>query len=161
MTPTRGDGYCAEVRLRRLRCQTAVSAWCLVWILTGKAWALEPHRHLTQFGHSAGRAQDGFVNRSLAVTQTADGYIWIATVDGLVRFDGVKFSPWSPPPGESLPGVRFQEGALLGARDGSLWIGTSGGLSRLKVPGLLPYQTNTGTHPDFALSRGLQDAHLG
>src|SRR5262249_30030370 len=150
MTPTRGDGYCAEVRLRHLRCQTAVSAWCLVWVLTGTAWALDPHRHLTQVGHSAWRAPDGVANMSLAVTQTADGYIWIATVDGLVRFDGVKFSPWSPPPGESLPGVRFQEGALLGARDGSLWIGTSGGLSRLKDGHLFNYTRTAGNTPRSA-----------
>src|SRR5262245_28066143 len=142
MTRARGGEYFA---LRRLvpgpRCRAAASACCVVWVLTGTAWALDPNRHITQFGHSAWRAQDGFVNRSLAVTQTADGYIWIATVDGLVRFDGVKFSPWSPPPGESLPGVRFQEGALLGARDGSLWIGTSGGLSRLKDGHLFNYTT--------------------
>jgi len=26
-----------------------------------------------------------------SVVQTADGYLWLATLDGLVRFDGVKF----------------------------------------------------------------------
>src|SRR5262249_40812065 len=71
--------------------------------------------------------------------QTADGYVWIATSDGLVRFDGVKFTPWSPPPGESLPPGGFS--ALLGARDGSLWIGTSAGLSRLKDGHLFNYTT--------------------
>src|SRR5262245_18859043 len=105
MTRTRGAGYCALVKLPPgPQCRAAASVLCVVWVLTGTAWALDPHRHITQFGHSAWRAQDGFVNRSLVVTQTADGYIWIATGDGLVRFDGVKLSPWSPPPGESLPG---------------------------------------------------------
>src|SRR5262245_55470860 len=142
MTWARGGGYCALVKLRPgPPWQVAVSALCVVWFLTGTAWALDPHRHTTQFGHSAWRAQDGFVNRPLAVTQTADGYVWIATVDGLVLFDGVKFNPWSPPPGESLGGGRFQEGALLAARDGSLWIGTSSGLSRLKDGHLFNYTT--------------------
>jgi signal transduction histidine kinase/ligand-binding sensor domain-containing protein len=113
--------------------------FCVVWILTGTAWALDPHRHITQFGHSAWRTQDGFINRSIAITQTADGYVWIATHDGLVRFDGVKFTPWSPLPGESLPSPGF--GALLGARDGSLWIGTPGGLSHLKDGHLFNYTT--------------------
>jgi signal transduction histidine kinase/ligand-binding sensor domain-containing protein len=72
---------------------------------------------------------------------TADGYVWIATSDGLIRFDGVRFSPWSPPPGESLPAGGFEQGALLGARDGSLWIGTSAGLSRLKDGHLFNYTT--------------------
>src|SRR5262249_1288662 len=66
-------------------------------------------------------------------------YVWIATNDGLVRFDGVKFSPWSPRPGESLPSQGF--GALLGARDGTLWIGTHLGLSRLKDGHLFNYTT--------------------
>src|SRR5262245_7943258 len=114
MTRTHGPGYCSGVKFpsgpRRL---TAALAFCVVWVLTGTAWALDPHRHLTQFGHSAWRTQDGFINRPVAVTQTADGYVWIATKDGLFRFDGVKFSPWSPPPGEALPSPGF--GALLGA----------------------------------------------
>src|SRR5262249_10277902 len=63
------------------------------------------------------------------------------TSDGLVRFDGVKFGPWSPPPGESLPAAGV--GALLGARDGSLWIGTSSGLSRLRDGHLFNYTTTT------------------
>jgi signal transduction histidine kinase/ligand-binding sensor domain-containing protein len=140
MTRTRGGGYCALVKLPPSpRCQAVVSAFCVAWVLTGTAWALDPHRHVTQFGHSAWRTQDGFVNRPVAVTQTADGYVWIATRDGLVRFDGVKFSPWSPPPGESLPAPGLS--ALLGARDGSLWIGTTAGLSRLKDGHLFNYTT--------------------
>jgi signal transduction histidine kinase/ligand-binding sensor domain-containing protein len=121
------------------RCQAVVSAFCVAWVLTGTAWALDPHRHVTQFGHSAWRTQDGFVNRPVAVTQTADGYVWIATPEGLVRFDGVKFTLWSPPPGESLPSPGLS--ALLGTRDGSLWIGTTAGLSRLKDGHLFNYTT--------------------
>jgi signal transduction histidine kinase/ligand-binding sensor domain-containing protein len=140
VTRTRGGGYCRLVkRPPSPRCQAVVSAFCVAWALTGTAWALDPHRHVTQFGHSAWRTQDGFVNRPVAVTQTADGYVWIATQDGLVRFDGVKFTLWSPLPGESLPSPRLN--ALLGARDGSLWIGTIAGLSRLKDGHLFNYTT--------------------
>jgi signal transduction histidine kinase/ligand-binding sensor domain-containing protein len=140
VTWTRGGGYCALVKLPPgPRCQAVVSAFCVAWVLTGTAWALDPHRHVTQFGHSAWRTQDGFVNRPVAVTQTADGYVWIATQDGLVRFDGVKSTLWSPLPGESLPSPRLT--ALLGTRDGSLWIGTTEGLSRLKDGHLFNYTT--------------------
>jgi signal transduction histidine kinase/ligand-binding sensor domain-containing protein len=140
MTRTHGGEYCALVKLSPgQQGQAAASAFCVVWLLTGTAWALDPHRHVTQFGHSAWRAQDGFVNRAVAVTQTTDGYIWIATHDGLLRFDGVRFGLWSPPPGESLPSPGF--GALLGARDGSLWIGTARGLSHLKDGHLVNYTT--------------------
>jgi signal transduction histidine kinase/ligand-binding sensor domain-containing protein len=55
----------------------------------------------------------------------------------LMRFDGVKFTPWAGPNGHSLAGIN----TLLGGRDGSLWIGTYGGLSRLKNGELFNYET--------------------
>src|SRR5262249_41427785 len=63
------------------------------------------------------------------ITQTADGYLWIGTENGLVRFDGVRFQPWTPPPGETLDSRIF---SVLGTRDGALWVGTGRGLSRVK-----------------------------
>jgi signal transduction histidine kinase/ligand-binding sensor domain-containing protein len=116
---------------------------CLLSLLMcPPASALDPNRKISQYGHTAWRTQDGFVNAPNAIAQTADGYIWIAMADGLVRFDGVKFSHWIPPQGQSLPGIRPRE--LLGARDGSLWIGTSGGLSRLKDGELINYKDSGG-----------------
>jgi ligand-binding sensor domain-containing protein/anti-sigma regulatory factor (Ser/Thr protein kinase) len=71
--------------------------------------------------------QDGvFRGAPLAITQTSDGYIWIGTVDGLVRFDGVRFIPWASTDGVQLPSSQIY--SLFGARDGSLWIGTRSGL---------------------------------
>ena len=57
--------------------------------------------------------------------QTDDGYLWVATWAGLVRFDGVRFTPV---PG-TLPSSHIR--ALLADRDGSVWIGMgAGGLVR-------------------------------
>ena len=60
------------------------------------------------------------------MAQTADGYIWLGTEFGLLRFDGVRSVPWQPPAGSSLPNARIR--ALHVARDGTLWIGTMEGL---------------------------------
>jgi signal transduction histidine kinase/ligand-binding sensor domain-containing protein len=91
-------------------------------------WAVDPSRHISQYGHTAWRIQDGVLSgTAVAVTQTTDGYLWIGTRVGLVRFDGVRFVPWTPPDGTHLPSSSVA--SLLGARDGSLWIGTDGGLS--------------------------------
>ena len=76
---------------------------------------------LTQYGHIAWRIQDGaFSGNPNALAQTPDGYLWIGTQSGLLRFDGVRFVPF---PGESMTVT-----ALLAATDGTLWVGTTGGL---------------------------------
>jgi signal transduction histidine kinase/ligand-binding sensor domain-containing protein len=56
--------------------------------------------------------------------------LWLGTQAGLFRFDGVQFVPWSPPEGMALPDDRIV--ALLGAKDGSVWIGTLNGLAQWK-----------------------------
>ena len=63
-------------------------------------------------------------------------------MSGLVRFDGVRFVPWDPPSGEKLPSQRIN--ALLGATDGSLWIGTAAGLSRWQNDHLTNYRDQRG-----------------
>jgi signal transduction histidine kinase/ligand-binding sensor domain-containing protein len=98
-------------------------------ILCPSALALAPDRRISQYVHTAWRIQDGFFGGTpQTITQTADGYLWIGTEAGLVRFDGVSFVPWTPPNGTALPSSRIH--SLLGTSDGSLWIGTSRGLAR-------------------------------
>ena len=93
------------------------------------ATALNPDRQISQYGHSAWRAQDGLFGPVTSMAQTPDGYLWIGSESGLIRFDGVRFVPWLPPSGTELPESRIT--ALLTARDGSLWIGTRNGIARL------------------------------
>jgi signal transduction histidine kinase/ligand-binding sensor domain-containing protein len=109
----------------------------LLFVLSAAALAVDPHTLISQYGHTAWRIQDGVVSSSGAITQTTDGYIWMRMASSLMRFDGVKFTPWAGPNGHSLAGIN----TLLGGRDGSLWIGTSGGLSRLKNGELFNYKT--------------------
>jgi signal transduction histidine kinase/ligand-binding sensor domain-containing protein len=95
------------------------------------AHALDPARKLTQYAHTAWRLQDGYLpGGPNAITQTADGYVWIGTLSGLVRFDGVRFVPWTLPTNLRLASPSVF--SLLGSRDGSLLIGTGTGLLRLK-----------------------------
>lgn len=111
----------------------------LLFLLASPAWAVDPKARISQYGHTAWRMQDGFVPNPTAVTQTSDGYIWIGSSIGLFRFDGVKFTQWTPPSGQSLPSkIPYK---LLGSRDGTLWIGTANGLARLKDGQLFNYVT--------------------
>lgn len=109
----------------------------LFFAAVSSIWALDPNRQISQYAHTAWRIQDGFFSAPNAITQTTDGYIWIGTLNGLVRFDGVRFVPWTAPKGQSLPDMRIT--SLLGAHDGSLWIGTTAGLSHLKDGELVNY----------------------
>ena len=100
----------------------------LLLFAVSSGWAVDPTRHISQYAHTAWRIQDGVFNGSpFAVTQTTDGYLWIGTQAGLLRFDGVRFVPWTPPKGQHLPSANVN--SLLGASDGTLWIGMEGGLS--------------------------------
>ncbi len=107
------------------------------------AHALQPHTHVSQYGHTSWRTQDGAFNGSPnVITQTTDGYIWIGTNLGLVRFDGIRFISWNPPAGRRLLDSRIF--SLLGTHDGSLWIGTGYGLSRWKDGELTNYPELSG-----------------
>src|SRR5216683_587570 len=113
---------------------------CLLLFLcaVNSVWAVDPSRHISQNEHTAWRGQDGvFSGSPNAISQTTDGYLWIGTQAGLVRFDGVRFVPWTPPDGQHLPSSNVT--SLLGARDGSLWIGMEGGLSRWDKRDLTSY----------------------
>lgn len=103
--------------------------WPFILLFVISAAALDPDRHISQYAHTAWRIQDGFFTGTpQAITQTSDGYLWIGTEGGLVRFDGVRFVPWSSPKGQLLPSTRVH--SLLGGGDGSLWIGTASGLAK-------------------------------
>jgi signal transduction histidine kinase/ligand-binding sensor domain-containing protein len=104
--------------------QTRCYAAVLVCAFAATALALDPRKSITQLTHVAWGARDhiGQVN---SMCQTRDGYIWVATDNGLFRFDGEKFSLWEPLPGEpDLPGI---PGRLLATRDGGLWVGGAWG----------------------------------
>jgi len=66
----------------------------------------------------------------LAISQTADGYLWLATHAGLARFDGLRFKVFTGGNTEGL--VSSDVRVLAPSGDGGLWIGTfGGGLSHL------------------------------
>ena len=118
----------------------AILCFLIVVLACPDVAGLDPSRKISQYGHSMWRIQDGYLpGPPEAIAQTADGYLWIGTHAGLVRFDGVRFVPWSSPKSEKLPSDQIHY--LLGTSDGSLWIGTAGGLARWK-DGILTTYTN-------------------
>jgi signal transduction histidine kinase/ligand-binding sensor domain-containing protein len=85
---------------------------------------------LTQYQHRAWRTSDGwFDNAPLSIAQGGDGYLWIGTQMGLLRFDGIRFSKWRAPGGH---GALNHAKLLLQSREGALWIVSDKGLSVLR-----------------------------
>jgi signal transduction histidine kinase/ligand-binding sensor domain-containing protein len=107
-------------------------AWC------PSAFALDPSLDISQYAHTAWKTREGFFNGAVqAIAQTSDGYLWLGTEFGLLRFDGVRSVPWQPPKGEQLPSSNILN--LLAARDGTLWIGTRQGLASWNDDKLILY----------------------
>ena len=91
-----------------------------------QALALDPTRALTQYRHDAWRAEQGLPQNTVqAILQTRDGYLWLGTQEGLVRFDGARFTVFDK---DNTP--QFKQNIVLALdedRDGNLWVGLRGG----------------------------------
>ena len=84
--------------------------------------------------------QDGLVPSPIwVIAQDGNGYLWLGTGQGLVRFDGVRFVPWDDLGLGSVPGHSIL--SLLSSSDGSLWIGFGGaGVARLRGRDVVMYE---------------------
>lgn len=108
--------------------------------------AIDPHQPITQTHHTAWGAKEGVIGEVLAIAQTSDGFIWIGTTGGLLRFDGSEFERYMPDVG-SFPQPNWVS-ALLATPDGGLWIGNlSGGASFLKSGRITNYSEPQGMPP--------------
>jgi signal transduction histidine kinase/ligand-binding sensor domain-containing protein len=111
-----------------------LSRWLLVAVgavgAAQPAHGLDPSRATSQYVRDrwgSGRGYPGGAVR--AITQTADGYLWIGTERGLVRFDGLEFAV-------VRPGAKATSGQVLGlcpGPQGELWV-------RLAGPNVLVYR---------------------
>ena len=106
---------------------TRVTGLVLAAVLLGSSTSHA--QQLTQYAHTAWRFQEGVFDASpVSIAQTTDGFLWIGTLNGLIRFDGVRFESWN----DRLHALQTCCAlSLRGSRDGSLWIGTSVGLAKL------------------------------
>ena len=111
--------------------------------LCARVFGLSPSLDINQYAHTAWKVSEGFSKGVIfSIVQTPDGYLWLGTEFGLLRFDGVRTTPWQPPPGERLPSSDIR--SLRVARDGRLWIGTRGGLASWKDGKLTHYPALNG-----------------
>jgi ligand-binding sensor domain-containing protein/signal transduction histidine kinase len=95
------------------------------------ARALDPHTAPKGYGFQSWQTDSGLPQNTVhAIVQGRDGFLWIATEGGLVRFDGVDFAVLHHANTPGLPSDLVD--GLMEDRSGALWISTSGGLARMK-----------------------------
>ncbi|MGH9834601.1 MAG: ligand-binding sensor domain-containing protein [Blastocatellia bacterium] len=82
-------------------------------------------------------------NSVRAILQTRDGYLWVATLDGMARFDGVRFTIFDK---SNTPGINSNRFiALYEDGAGDLWMGTEdGGVTRRREGKFTSYTTEHG-----------------
>lgn len=106
---------------------------------------------ITQLVHTRWTAKDGAPTEILTLARTTDGYLWLGTRWGLVRFDGVRFVQFGPRGGDTLQAGGVS--SLLAVRDGSLWIvSLSGAVSRLRGRRVTTYGERDGLPAAFQLA---------
>jgi ligand-binding sensor domain-containing protein len=99
---------------RRFARRTAFVA-CLSVFLFQSSPAQPPYRFFSW------TTDNGLPQNSIqALLQTRDGYLWMSTLDGLVRFDGLRFRIFNRQNTPALTTDGFQFFALLEDREGCL-----------------------------------------
>jgi len=129
--------------LRRLR-PGAGLLLLIVLCMPHAAFGLDPNRKLTQYVHRIWQSQQGLPQGGiLQIFQTRQGYLWLATQTGFIRFDGVRFQQAE----DIIPGAPANLWIRAVAEDqrGNLWLGSNeSGLFRLGPEGVNQYTTAQG-----------------
>jgi signal transduction histidine kinase/ligand-binding sensor domain-containing protein/DNA-binding response OmpR family regulator len=108
----------------------SIFIWAIFFVFSF-LMALDPQNVITQYQLNSWQRERGLEQRSVvSICQTQDGYLWLGTFEGLVRFDGTRFKTFNKD-----NTAQFADNliwALIEDKEKNVWIGTAGGLSCLK-----------------------------
>jgi ligand-binding sensor domain-containing protein/signal transduction histidine kinase len=110
----------------------------------------EPAPALAEYAVDTWQTENGLPGNTInSILQTHDGYLWLGTFGGLVRFDGIRFVVFGK--AEGLRNNRIV--CLCEDHEGALWIGTEGGgLVRYRSGRFETWTTRNGLPHDVVLS---------
>jgi ligand-binding sensor domain-containing protein/signal transduction histidine kinase len=115
----------AFISTMQRNCWSLAAAW--LWLGLGSfRLAAETSIPFTiaQFRSDTISPQNAVITAVIALTQTKDGYLWLGTPDGLLRFDGVRFTPFNE---GNTPGLKSGVVKIFEDSRTNLWIGTDTG----------------------------------
>ncbi len=135
----------AEIRSRVPGAGRTCALAALAFLLSGPSWGLDPGRPLASLAQRTWRSEDGLLqDTAAALLESREGFLWVGTDAGLMRFDGAAFEPFSRLTAPGFSHNRVQ--ALAETLDRALWIATS-------EPGL--YRMERGAFRAFGPAEGL------
>ena len=116
----------------------------LLLVISPLAYCLDSNIEITQYNRDTWQIAEGLPQNSImALIQSHEGYIWLGTHEGLVRFDGVRFTVFDKRTSEGV--LNNDVLALMEDDQGSIWFGTyGGGLTRLRAERLVPISQGDG-----------------
>lgn len=140
MPATRRQSH--EPRARALGAVRAIVATALL-LSASAGLALPADRAISQYVRKSWTVRDGLPHGTVrGIAQSADGYLWLATYEGIVRFNGERFQLYDRDNATALENNSIL--TITRSRDDTLWIGTAAGTIRgrngtfrkLVVPGV-------------------------
>ncbi len=155
-----GTPYRVQVRsqpIDRFRATASQLCWLVVLMIVNWFWCPSslgqmPASVNVQVGHDSWTFKEGAPADVACLAQTNDGFLWLGGPNGLFRFDGTRFEPFSSPFGDRLLSTDLY--SLFGPPSGGLWIGyTFGGLSFLDKGRVTNYASEPGSVYGFAQDR--------
>lgn len=135
-----------------------MAALLLLGLSATPAGALDPARSLTQYVHRIWQMQQGLPEATIyAIGQTSDGFLWLGTQRGVVRFDGVRFTQVRDSSG-TAPENLWVRNILADNHDG-LWIATDGAGLFYMREGAINQVTSPDAGPASSVDALLLDRH--
>jgi len=126
----------------RARVSRRIALSLLLFAASHNLFGLDRDRTIAQFLHTGWAVADGAPSGIHGLAQTTDGYLWLASTSGLIRFDGVRFERYEGRQGGTS---QFRDiSALLASPDGGLWIGRAGRATYLKNGQAVTYDSSKG-----------------
>ena len=107
---------------------------------------LDPKKAITQYMHDIWQLEEGLPQNTVqAIIQTSDGYLWLGTEEGIVRYNGTTFDVFDR---NNTPVFKTSHSVMTLFEDSqnTLWIGTNDGLIAYKNGHFKPYGIDEGLY---------------